>query len=99
MLRCFGVDPKFKGLKITKGLWRRPRPLWYKVNMDGVSRGQPSLTTCGDVFSIYRGFVTGSYVVPPRVQTVLYAEIISFLYVVEIAIIKGWFPCGWKLIL
>lgn len=38
-----------------------------------------------------RGYVKGSFANPLGVQNALYAEIVGFILVVELAFVKGWF--------
>lgn len=65
---------------------------WYKANIDGATRGQPGMSSCGGLFRICQGFAAGSFVMPLGIQTAMYAEIMGLIKAVELAHLKSWFP-------
>lgn len=93
MLRSFRIQPKYTAqVTVTEVSWVKPPLLWYKVNTDGVSLGQPGYAACGGIFRMWSGFSTGSYIMPLLVQIAIFAEIMGFILSVELAHVKGWFP-------
>lgn len=69
--------------------WRPPDFGRYKVNIDGLSKGNPGLSACEGVFRDNIGTFLGSFGISPSVNTACFAE--AIILAVELA------DCWWKL--
>lgn len=69
--------------------WRPPDFGWCKVNIDGLSKGNPGLSACEGVFRDNIGTFLGSFGISPGVNTACFAE--GIILAVELS------DCWWKL--
>lgn len=85
LLRCFGASPRH-----TIGFWFREiwwvfiPPQWHKCSIDWVTKGNPGLSTSGDIFGNFWGTPLGCFTTPIRVQIPFVTELMAFTMVVKL---------------
>lgn len=92
-LKMFKANPIVRGsVRQHEVLWAAPQPSWHKVNFDGAATGNPGRPYYCAIFQNYRGFSRGYFAIPLGINNAFYVELIRFIFAVEIANYKGWFP-------
>ncbi|KAL6211613.1 hypothetical protein ACLB2K_016836 [Fragaria x ananassa] len=71
-------------------LWHPPLYPWFKLNTDGLAKGNPGLTACGGIFRDNFGRFIGGYCQGFGTQTTFFSKLIGFIIGVDFA-----FHCGW----
>ncbi|KAK9272951.1 hypothetical protein L1049_003330 [Liquidambar formosana] len=84
VLHSLGVSaiPK-KAPIVSEVCWHPPSPIWLKLNIDGLAKGNPGPAVARGVFRNCRGFVKGIFSFNIGVQSAFYAKILAVILGIE----------------
>ncbi|XP_019459917.1 PREDICTED: uncharacterized protein LOC109359677 [Lupinus angustifolius] len=90
-LKMLKVDINhYKALAIVEVIWLSPSLGWTKINTDGAAHGSPGHAGGGGIFRDNEGAIQSCFATYYGVHDSLYAELLSAIIAIEIAVFKGW---------
>jgi ribonuclease HI len=75
---------------IKEIIWNPPLLNWFKCNIDGASRGNPGLASCGGIFRDHNADFVHAFVENLGITSSAFAELSGALKAIEIAFEKNW---------
>lgn len=75
-------------------IWYPPIYPWFKLNTDGLAKGNPGPATCGDVFRDCKGCYLGGFFQGLGHRTAFFAELMGVIIGVEFVINLVGTPSG-----
>ncbi|KAK1553977.1 hypothetical protein Q3G72_006022 [Acer saccharum] len=86
-----GIKPSLvRASKILPVIWSVPPYGWFKINTDGLSKGNPGQSACGGIIRICHGVFHGCFAMPLGSRTTFFFELMAIILAIEIASKKGW---------
>lgn len=91
MLNYFSVQGRLdKSPKIKEVCWHPPSWGWFKCNIDGSTKGSPSVAACGGIFRDGFGSILGCFALNIGLSFSLHAEFVAMIKAIELAHDKDW---------
>jgi ribonuclease HI len=90
-LKFFKIDIHHPRVPVIKEIiWNPPLLNWFKCNIDGASRGNPGLASCGGIFRDHNADFVHAFVENLGITSSAFAELSGALKAIEIAFEKNW---------
>lgn len=91
VLKHFKINIHNPSIPIVKEiLWQPPLPNWIKCNIDGASKGNPGLSSCGGIFRNNEADFLMCFAEPLGFSSSFQAELCGALRAIEVAHQMNW---------